>query len=63
MRPTLIDDSVGLFLGDHEEEARVIHQAGTEDRAEISPVVKLIVDADQVAAIGANIDESLALVG
>lgn len=33
---------------------RVIHQAGTEDRAEISPVLRLIVDADQVAAIGAE---------
>lgn len=33
---------------------RVIHQAGTEDRAEISPVVRLIVDAEQVAAIGAE---------
>ena len=30
---------------------RVIHQAGSEDRAEISPVLRLIVDADQVAAI------------
>ena len=33
---------------------RVIHQAGTEDRAEISPVLRLIVDAEQVAAIGAE---------
>ena len=31
---------------------RVIHQAGAEDRAEISPVLRLIVDADQIAAIG-----------
>ena len=30
---------------------RVIHQAGAEDRAEISPVLRLIVDADQIAAI------------
>ncbi|WP_241979060.1 DUF4194 domain-containing protein [Cryobacterium sp. Hh7] len=30
---------------------RVIHQAGTEDRAEISPVLRLIVDAEQIAAI------------
>lgn len=33
---------------------RVIHQAGTEDRAEISPVLRLIVDADQIRAIGAE---------
>jgi hypothetical protein len=33
---------------------RVIHQAGTEDRAEISPVLRLIVDADQIAAISAE---------
>ena len=31
---------------------RVIHQAGAEDRAEISPVLRLIVDADQIEAIG-----------
>jgi len=31
---------------------RVIHQAGAADRAEISPVLRLIVDADQIAAIG-----------
>ncbi|WP_308287676.1 DUF4194 domain-containing protein [Cryobacterium inferilacus] len=31
---------------------RVIHQAGAEDRAEISPVLRLIVDADHIAAIG-----------
>ena len=31
---------------------RVIHQAGAEDRAEISPVLRLIVDADQIQAIG-----------
>jgi hypothetical protein len=30
---------------------RVIHQAGAEDRAEISPVLRLIVDAEQIAAI------------
>jgi len=30
---------------------RVIHQAGAEDRAEISPVLRLIVDAGQIAAI------------
>ncbi len=30
---------------------RVIHQAGAEDRAEISPVLRLIVDADQIQAI------------
>ncbi|WP_130178732.1 DUF4194 domain-containing protein [Cryobacterium sp. SO1] len=33
---------------------RVIHQAGAEDRAEISPVLRLIVDADQIAAVGAE---------
>ncbi len=33
---------------------RVIHQAGAEDRAEISPVLRLIVDADQIQAIGAE---------
>lgn len=33
---------------------RVIHQAGTEDRVEVSPVLRLIVDADQIAAIGAE---------
>jgi hypothetical protein len=33
---------------------RVIHQAGTEDRAEISPVLRLIVDAEQIHAIGAE---------
>jgi hypothetical protein len=33
---------------------RVIHQAGTEDRAEISPVLRLIVDADQIHAISAE---------
>ena len=33
---------------------RVIHQAGTEDRAEISPVLRLIVDAEQISAIGAE---------
>ncbi|WP_255579180.1 DUF4194 domain-containing protein [Cryobacterium sp. PAMC25264] len=33
---------------------RVIHQAGAEDRAEISPVLRLIVDANQIAAIGAE---------
>lgn len=33
---------------------RVIHQADTDDRAEISPVLRLIVDAEQVAAIGAE---------
>ncbi|WP_022887103.1 DUF4194 domain-containing protein [Glaciibacter superstes] len=33
---------------------RVIHQAGTDDRAEISPVLRLIVDADQISAIGAE---------
>lgn len=31
---------------------RVIHQAGSEDRAEISPVLRLIVDAEQIQAIG-----------
>jgi hypothetical protein len=30
---------------------RVIHQAGTEDRAEISPVLRLIVDAEQINAL------------
>ena len=30
---------------------RIIHQAGTEDRAEISPVLRLIVDAEQIHAI------------
>lgn len=30
---------------------RVIHQAGADDRAEISPVLRLIVDAEQVSAI------------
>jgi hypothetical protein len=30
---------------------RVIHQAGAEDRAEISPVLRLIVDAEQIAGI------------
>lgn len=30
---------------------RVIHLAGSDDRAEISPVLRLIVDADQIAAI------------
>lgn len=33
---------------------RVIHQAGAEDRAEISPVLRLIVDADQIQAVGAE---------
>lgn len=33
---------------------RVIHQAGAEDRAEISPVLRLIVDAEQVSAISAE---------
>lgn len=33
---------------------RVIHQAGAEDRAEISPVLRLIVDAEQIQAIGAE---------
>lgn len=33
---------------------RVIHQAGTEDRAEISPVLRLIVDAEQIQAVGAE---------
>lgn len=33
---------------------RVIHQAGTEDRAEISPVLRLIVDAEQIHAISAE---------
>lgn len=33
---------------------RVIHQAGAEDRAEISPVLRLIVDAEQVRAITAE---------
>ncbi|WP_168625645.1 DUF4194 domain-containing protein [Cryobacterium sp. BB307] len=33
---------------------RVIHQAGTEDRAEISPVLRLIVDAEQVSQISAE---------
>lgn len=33
---------------------RVIHQAGAEDRAEISPVLRLIVDAEQVRAIAAE---------
>jgi hypothetical protein len=31
---------------------RVIHQAGAEDRAEISPVLRLIVGAEQIAALG-----------
>ena len=30
---------------------RVIHQAGAEDRAEISPVLRLIVDSEQISAI------------
>jgi hypothetical protein len=30
---------------------RVIHQAGADDRAEISPVLRLIVDAEQIQAI------------
>ena len=33
---------------------RVIHQAGAEDRAEISPVLRLIVDAEQIQAVGAE---------
>jgi len=33
---------------------RVIHQAGADDRAEISPVLRLIVDAEQIQAIGAE---------
>lgn len=33
---------------------RVIHQAGAEDRAEISPVLRLIIDAEQVSAISAE---------
>ena len=33
---------------------RVIHQAGADDRAEISPVLRLIVDADQIQAVGAE---------
>lgn len=33
---------------------RVIHQAGADDRAEISPVLRLIVDAEQVTAITAE---------
>ncbi|TQO19933.1 uncharacterized protein DUF4194 [Rhodoglobus vestalii] len=33
---------------------RVIHQAGEEDRAEISPVLRLIVDAEQISAISAE---------
>ncbi|WP_105034498.1 DUF4194 domain-containing protein [Cryobacterium aureum] len=33
---------------------RVIHLAGVDDRAEISPVLRLIVDADQIQAIGAE---------
>ncbi|RNE62295.1 DUF4194 domain-containing protein [Cryobacterium tepidiphilum] len=33
---------------------RVIHQAGSEDRVEISPVVRLIVDADQIRAMSAE---------
>ncbi|WP_241979054.1 DUF4194 domain-containing protein [Cryobacterium sp. Hh7] len=33
---------------------RVIHLAGADDRAEISPVLRLIVDADQIQAIGAE---------
>lgn len=33
---------------------RVTHQAGAEDRVEISPVLRLIVDAEQIAAIGAE---------
>ncbi|TFB72780.1 DUF4194 domain-containing protein [Cryobacterium glaciale] len=33
---------------------RVIHPAGADDRAEISPVLRLIVDADQIQAIGAE---------
>jgi hypothetical protein len=33
---------------------RVIHQAGADDRVEVSPVLRLIVDAEQIAAIGAE---------
>ena len=33
---------------------RVIHPVGADDRAEISPVLRLIVDADQIQAIGAE---------
>lgn len=33
---------------------RVIHPAGSDDRAEISPVVRLIVDAEQVQAVAAE---------
>jgi hypothetical protein len=33
---------------------RVIHAAGAEERAEISPVLRLIVDAEQISAIGAE---------
>lgn len=33
---------------------RVIHASGTEERAEISPVLRLIVDAEQISAIGAE---------
>lgn len=33
---------------------RIIHQAGSDDRVEISPVLRLIVDADQIQAISAE---------
>lgn len=42
---------------------RVIHQTGTDDRAEISPVLRLIVDSDQIHAIAAEYARIAAGVG
>lgn len=48
------DRRLGASWQTMKNKLRVIHQAGTDDRAEISPVLRLIVDANQIAAIGAE---------